>query len=81
MSNEFINKLENDEKILFHEFSDISKTSKQYGRFLLGFIVLLLFWTLTIMGIQSNGILNFKIPDNMSILPSLFTLDFLSKIS
>ena len=50
MSNEFINKLENDEKILFHEFSDISKTSKQYGRFLLGFIVLLLFWTLTIMG-------------------------------
>ena len=31
MNNEFINKLENDEKILFHEFSDVSKTSKQYG--------------------------------------------------
>ena len=61
MNNEFINKLENDEKILFHEFSDVSKTSKQYGRFLLAFIVLLLFWALTIIGIQSNGILNFKI--------------------
>ena len=61
MNNEFINKLENDEKILFHEFSDVSKTSKQYGRFLLAFIVLLLFWALTIIGIQNNGILNFKI--------------------
>ena len=61
MNNEFINKLENDEKILFHEFSDVSKTSKQYGRFLLAFIVLLFFWALTIIGIQSNGILNFKI--------------------
>ena len=56
MSNEFINKLENDEKILFHEFSDISKTSKQYGRFLLGFVVLLLFWILAINGIKNEGL-------------------------
>ena len=61
MSNEFINKLEKDEKILFHEFSDISKTSKQYCRFLLGFVVLLLFWILAINGIKNEGILKFKI--------------------
>ena len=61
MKKELINKLDVDEKILFYGFSDVSKTSKQYCRFLLGFIVLLLFWILTIMGIQSNGILNFKI--------------------
>ena len=61
MKNELINKLDEDEKILFHGFSDVSKTSKQYSRFLLGFIVLLLFWILIIMGIQSEGILNFKI--------------------
>lgn len=60
MCNEFINKLEKDEKILFHEFSDISKTSKQYCRFLLGFFVLLLFWILAINGIKNEGILKFK---------------------
>ena len=60
MKNEFINKLEEDETLLFYGFSDVSKTNKQYGRFLLGFIVLLMFWILTIIGIQSNGILNFK---------------------
>ena len=57
---EFINKLEKDEKILFHEFSDISKTSKQYCRFLLGFVVLLLFWILAINGIRNEEILKFK---------------------
>ncbi len=61
MCDEFINKLEKDEKILFHEFSDISKTSKQYCRFLLGFAVLLLFWILAINGIRNEGILKFKI--------------------
>ena len=52
------------EKINTEAISDwttTKKTSKQYVRFLLGFIVLLLFWILTIMGIQSNEILNFKI--------------------
>ena len=61
MCDEFINKLEKDEKILFHEFSDISKTSKQYCRFLLGFALLLLFWILAINGIRNEGILKFKI--------------------
>ena len=60
MCNEFINKLEKDEKILFHEFSDISKTSKQYCRFSLGFVVLLLFWILAINGVKNEGILKFK---------------------
>lgn len=61
MEKEFINKLEKDEKILFHEFSDMSKTSKQIGRFLLCFVVLLLFWILVINSIKSEGMLNFKI--------------------
>ena len=61
MKNEFINKLEENEKILFYGVSDVSKTSKQYGRFLLGFAILLLFWILTIIGIKSEEILNFKI--------------------
>lgn len=61
MKDEFINKLDADERILFYGSSDVSKTSKQYSRFLLGFIVLLLFWILIIMIIQSEGILDFKI--------------------
>ena len=61
MCNEFINKLEKDEKILFHEFSDTSKTSKQYCRFLLVFAALLLFWIVVINGIKNEGILKFKI--------------------
>ncbi len=61
MKNEFINKLEENEKILFYGVSDVSKTNKQYGRFLLGFVVLLLFWILAIIGIKREEILNFKI--------------------
>ncbi len=61
MKNEFINKLEENEKILFYGVSNVSKTSKQYGRFLLGFAVLLLFWILIIIGIKSGEILNFEI--------------------
>ena len=61
MKDEFINKLDADERILFYGSSDVSKTSKQYSRFLLGFIVLLLFWILIIMIIQSEGMLDFKI--------------------
>ena len=61
MYNEFINKLEKDEKILFHEFANVSKTSKQYCRYLLGFGVLLLFWVLAINGIKKANILDFNI--------------------
>lgn len=61
MKNEFINKLEENEKILFYGVSNVSKTSKQYGRFLLGFAILLLFWILIIIGIKSGEILNFEI--------------------
>lgn len=61
MKNEFINKLEENEKILFYGVSNVSKTSKQYGRFLLGFAILLLFWILIIIGIKRGEILNFEI--------------------
>ena len=49
MEEEFITKLDKDERILFHGFSDVSKTSKQYFRFLLALLVLLLFFILNIM--------------------------------
>jgi len=61
MANEFINKLETNEHILFHGISNISKTSKQYARLLLIFLVLMLFWILTILGIKSEGIFSFEI--------------------
>lgn len=61
MKNEFIEKLENDEKILFHGFFDVSKTCKQYGRFLLGTIVLVFFWILFFLGAKRFGMLDFDI--------------------
>lgn len=61
MKNEFINKLEDNEKILFYGASDVSKTSKQYSRFLLGFAILILFWIIIIKGIKSEGLLNINI--------------------
>lgn len=61
MKNEFINKLDENEEILFYSVSSVDKTSKQYGRLLLGFITLLLFWILIIIGIKSEKILNFEI--------------------
>lgn len=61
MYDEFINKLEEDEKILYYGVSNVRKTSKQYFRFLLGFVVLLLFWILVIDTIKSNSILNLNI--------------------
>lgn len=57
MKKEFINELDKDEKILFHGVSDVSKTSKQYSRFLLGLIVLSLFWIIIIISIKNYSIL------------------------
>lgn len=61
MYNEFINKLEENEKILYYGASNVSKTSKQYCRFLLVFVVLLAFWILAINYIKNNSIFNLKI--------------------
>ena len=55
MKEEFITKLDKDERILFHGFSDVSKTSKQYFRFLLALLVLLLFFILNIIVIKIFG--------------------------
>lgn len=68
MEKEFINKLDSDEKILFHGFLDASKTSKQYGRFILGACVLLLFWILFITSIRNYNILSFKVLVNFAVL-------------
>lgn len=57
MKNEFINKLEENEELLFYGVSDVSKVSKQFGRFLLGVVILLLFWTLIIILIRNGLIL------------------------
>ena len=59
MEKEFIAMLEKDEEILVHKYADVSKTSKQYGRFLLGFIVILLFGLLTIVGTKSSRAFSF----------------------
>lgn len=61
MEKEFINKLEDNEKILFYGVSNVSKVSKQYGRFLLVFAILLLFWILTIICAKIEGMSNFNI--------------------
>ena len=60
MKNEFINNLEENEKILFHGVSNVSKTSKQYGRILLIFVILLIFWILLISSMQTENILSMK---------------------
>lgn len=56
MENEFIKKLDKDEKILVHKFANVDKTSKQYGRLLLGFIAILLFGILTVLGTKSSRV-------------------------
>lgn len=58
---EFINKLDENEQLLFYGFSNVSKTSKQYGRYILGFVVVALFWTLEIIGIKNEGRINFDV--------------------
>lgn len=60
MKNEFINMLEENERILFYGVSDVSKTNKQYGRLLLMFVFLILCWFLLISGVRSEGIFNLK---------------------
>ena len=61
MENEFINMLDDNEKILFHGISDVSKTSKQYGRFIVIFFVLLMFWWILITTwVENDFILNIK---------------------
>lgn len=59
MEKEFITMLDKDEEILVHKYADVSKTSKQYKRFLLGFIVILLFGLLTIVGTKSSRAFSF----------------------
>ena len=61
MKKEFINQLQSDEEILFYGIFNVNKTSKQYGRFLLGCVFLLLFWILFVIGVKSESGLNFKI--------------------
>lgn len=61
MYDDFVRKLQTDEKILFYGKSDVTKTSKQVGRFLLGFIVLSFFWILFIVGLRNKNFLNFDI--------------------
>lgn len=59
MKNEFIKILKNDEEILFYGIADVSKTSKQCGRFLLGLAILVMFWILVLIGIKSDELLDF----------------------
>ena len=61
MKNGFVNKLEKNEEILWYGVSDNSKSNKQYGRFLLFFVILLLFWILIIIGINGKQISIFNI--------------------
>ena len=59
MKEQFDKYLQQDEEILFHGFFDVSKTSKQYGRLILAFSVMSLFWVITIIGIKSDGLIDF----------------------
>lgn len=61
MNNEFIQKLEEDEKILFYSMANVDKTSMQLGRLLFAIIVLILFWVLFGIGIKNEALLNYKI--------------------
>ena len=72
MKEQFDKYLQQDEEILFHGFFDVSKTSKQYGRLILAFSVMLLFWVLTIIGIKRDGLID------IGILIILIVLDILT---
>ena len=54
MKEEFINKLQNDEKLLFYSTATINKTSRQVKRFLLDGAVLAIFGYLIIFAIKSQ---------------------------
>ena len=72
MKEQFDKYLQQDEEILFHGFFDVSKTSKQYGRLILAFSVMSLFWVITIIGIKSEGLID------IGILIILIVLDILT---
>lgn len=59
MKNEFLEKLQEDENLLFYGVADVSRTSKHFGRFILGFIVLTIFWILIIASMRNMGGLSF----------------------
>jgi hypothetical protein len=61
MKNEFLEKLEKDEKLLYYGVSNVSKTSRQLWRFLLGFVVLTIFWISFIIGFKGEDINFFEI--------------------
>lgn len=76
MKNEFVNNLEENEKLIFYGTSDVSKTSKQYGRFILGFAILSLFWILALITIKSDEILTFRVILIFLVL-SILTLGYI----
>lgn len=61
MENEFRKKLEENEQILYHGVADVTKTSKQYGRALLGFVVLSIFWLLAVIAVNTNGTIDINL--------------------
>ena len=73
MKDEFIKKLEDDEKILVYSIANVEKTSKQSLRFILIMIFLIFFW---IMLINSNsfGIFDIMKKEMFYIILILLTL-------
>jgi hypothetical protein len=68
MKNEFLKKLEKDEKLLFYGVSDVSKTSKQFGRILLLMIVLIIFWIVFILGLKEDNQNFFNVLGNITMV-------------
>lgn len=60
MKKEFESKLQSGEEILFYEVVEVNKSSKQIGRSLLLFVILILFWWLFIAEIKNVMVLDFK---------------------
>lgn len=60
MNNEFIEKMEEDEKLLYHGKANVNETSMQLFRFILVFVVLAGFWLLVNLGMKNEGGLTLK---------------------
>ena len=71
MKNEFLKQLDNDEELIFYGYMKPGKSSNQLGRFIIGFLAIVLFWIIIIYCVKNNAI-------NITIIMIIVTLSVIS---
>ena len=68
MKEEFSKKLEDGEELIIYGVLNVNRTNKQYGRFAIGFVVLLSLWVFAISNIKVKNFSSFSIFITLIIL-------------